>query len=84
MPEYVKEALHKFQHPTPSQPQNSPHQWNPPNYGSTAQQLEHQAPEFTKLSPTEANTVQEVVDNFIYYAREVNPTMLVALNSNST
>ena len=70
-----------FQHPTPSQTQNSPHQWNPPNYGSTAPQLAHQAPESPKLSPPEANTVQQVVGTFLYYAYTVDPTMLVAVNS---
>ena len=44
MPGYFKEALHKFQHPTLVQPYHSPHQCNPPNYGSTAPQMAHQAP----------------------------------------
>ena len=81
MPCYVKEALHKFQHPTPSRPQHSPHQWNPPNYGSTAPQLAHQAPGSPNLAPPESNIVQQVVGTFLYYACAVNLTMLVALNS---
>ena len=44
MPGYVKEALHKFQHPNPSLPQNYPHQWNPLNHGSKAPLLSHQYP----------------------------------------
>ena len=28
MPTYIKEALHKFQHPAPSRPQDAPHAWN--------------------------------------------------------
>ena len=81
MPGYVKEALHKFQYPTPSQHQHSPHQWNPPNYVSTSPQLAQQALESPKISPPEANTVKQVVGTFIYYACAFNPTMLVALNS---
>ena len=77
---YVKEALHKFQHPTPSQPQHSPHQWNPPNYVSTAPQLAHQVPESPKIALPEANTVQQVVVTFLYFLRAVNTTILVALN----
>ena len=73
--------IHKFQHPNSSLPLHSPHQWNPPNYGSTAPQLAHQAPESPKLSPPEANTVQQVVGTFMYHARAVNTTILVALNS---
>ena len=67
-------------HPNPSRPQHYQHQCNPPNYGSTAPQLAHQAPESPKLAPPEANTVQQVVGNFLYYARTFDPTMLVALN----
>ena len=52
----------------------------PPNYSSTAPQLAHQAPELPKLAPPEANTVNQVVGIFIYYARAVDPKMLVALN----
>ena len=48
---YIKEALHKFQHPTPRRPHNSPHQWNPPNYSSAAPQLAHQSHESPKLDP---------------------------------
>ena len=81
MPWYVKEALQKLQHPAPSLPHHSPHQLNPPNYGSTAPQMSHQAPEFTKLVLPKSNTVQQVVGNFLYYARAFDPTMPVALNS---
>ena len=61
--------------------QHSPHQCNTPNYGSTAPQLTHQAPGSPNLAPPEANTVQQVVGTFLYYARAVDPTILVALNS---
>ena len=33
MPEYVKEALNKFQHPTPKQSVHSPSKYVPPDYG---------------------------------------------------
>ena len=36
IPVYIKEPLHKFQHPTPDIPQHSPHQCNTPKYGSMA------------------------------------------------
>ena len=84
MPRYVKEALYKFQHHTQSRPQHSPHQWNPPNYGSTSPHLAHQAPESPNLAPPEATTVQQVVSIFLYYACAVDTTMLVELNSIDT
>ena len=63
--------------PTPALPTPM----EPPNYGSTAPQLSHQAPESLKLSLPESNTVKQAVGNFLYYARTVDTTMLVALNS---
>jgi hypothetical protein len=35
MPGYIKAALHKYQHPAPERPENSPHTWNPHIYGAT-------------------------------------------------
>ena len=34
---YVKNLLHKIQHPTPSKPEHNPHIWTPPEYGQTIQ-----------------------------------------------
>jgi hypothetical protein len=33
MPGYIKDALHKFQHPLPKRPQYAPHNWTVPAYG---------------------------------------------------
>ena len=37
MTDYLKESLHKFQHPKPPRPQNAPHAWKAPTYGSKTQ-----------------------------------------------
>jgi endonuclease I len=42
MPGYIKAALNKFQHPDPTSPENAPHTWNPPVYGSKTQFIEAQ------------------------------------------
>jgi hypothetical protein len=34
MPGYVAKALERFQHPTPTRPQHSPHDWQAPQYGT--------------------------------------------------
>ena len=34
---YIKAALKKFIHPTPSTPQHAPHDWKPPAYGRKIQ-----------------------------------------------
>jgi hypothetical protein len=36
-PGYISAAQHKFQHPKPKQPQDSPHIWNKPVYGAKIQ-----------------------------------------------
>jgi hypothetical protein len=40
IPGYIKAALHKFQHPEPTRPENVPHIWNPPVYGAKAKFVE--------------------------------------------
>ena len=80
MPGYVKDALHKYQHPTPTGPHHSPHQWKAPKYVSTEPQLAHPEDDSPELNPEETNIVQQVVGTFLYYARAVDPTMIVALN----
>ena len=37
MPGYVEQALQQFMHTTPVEPQPSPHQWHPPDYGAAIQ-----------------------------------------------
>ena len=37
VPTYIREALHKFQHPAPSLPQDAPHAWNQLVYGAAVQ-----------------------------------------------
>ena len=81
MPGYVKDALHTFQHPTPTRPQHSPHQWTAPKYGYTVPQLVHPKDDSPELNPEEANTIQQVVGTFFYYACVLDPTMLVSLNT---
>ena len=79
-PGYAKYTLHKFQDPTPTRPQHSTHQWKAPNYGSTAPHMAHPEDDSPELNSEEANTVQQVFGTLLYYARTVDPTMLVALN----
>ena len=81
MPGYVKDTLHKFQHPNPTRPQHSFHQWTEPKYESTAPQMAQPSDDYLTLNPDEANTVQQVFGKFLYYAHTVGPTMLAALNA---
>ena len=57
----VKDALHKFQHPTPTRPQQSPHQWTSQNQGSTANQLVQLTDGYPALDPYKARNFQQVL-----------------------
>jgi hypothetical protein len=83
MPKYVPDALHKFQHPPPAQPQDSPHPCNAPQYGIKVQKPE---PIDTSLpaSAKDKKYIEQVSGTLIYYAQSVNNTMLVTLSSIAT
>jgi len=83
MPGYIKRALLLFCHPHPKQPKHAPHTWQRPNYGAKIQY----APEpdhTTALDVADCKRVQEVIGVLLYYARAVDPTMLVALGTLAT
>ncbi|KAI2490331.1 hypothetical protein MHU86_24250 [Fragilaria crotonensis] len=80
MPGYVSRALHKFLHTPAIRAQHSPHAWIPPTYGATVQY----APDddtSPSLDASALKNLQNVIGTFLYYARAVDSTMLVALGS---
>jgi hypothetical protein len=80
MPGYIPAALHKFQHPTPLRPQNSPHHWDRPNYGVPTQ-LTRPADESKPLPPNGIQRLQQIIGTLLFYGRAVDPTLLVALGT---
>ena len=64
MPTYIKEALHKFQHPYPSRPQDTPHAWNQPVYGSAVQYAD-QPDDPPLLPPKSINLVQQIIGTLL-------------------
>jgi len=80
MPGYIERALQRFRHPTPARPEHSPHAWQPPSYGA-ATQLTPAPDTSDTLDPAARRRVQEVIGVLLYYARAVDPTLLVALNT---
>ena len=83
MPNYLKEALHKFQHPKPPCPQNPPHVWKAPTYG-TKIQYASDADRYPMFPPKSIHLVQQIVGTLLYYAIAVDTTMLVALGNLSS
>ena len=79
MPGYIPTTMHKFQHKPPERPQDAPHTWNRPVYGKHIQLGNHQS-SASKLNYADTNIVQSINGTFLYYAQEVDPTMLPYLN----
>jgi hypothetical protein len=75
MPVYVKKQLTK----SPLKPQHCPYAPNPIKYGK-----DNQAPspldESPCLSKAQKKRIQQIVGTFLYYARAVHPTILMALS----
>ena len=79
MPNYVGNALQRFEH-TKLKAEDSPHHWIAPHYGK-ATQLTSPPDNSAPLSPADLKLVQQIVGVFLYYARAIDNTMLVALSS---
>ena len=80
MPNYFPAALHKFQHPTPSCPQDPPHAWKKPAYGATVQWADN--PDESPVLPPHSITLeQRIIGTLLHYAISVDLTMLATLGS---
>ena len=80
MPGYVDQCLLKYQHEAPTKPEYAPHTYLAPIYGAKIQyaQAEDTAPELNKKGITR---IQGLVGTLLWYARSVDPTMLLTLNA---
>ena len=80
MPGYVNTALVRFKYRTLRKVQDQPYQHVIPNYGAKKQYAER--PYTAALLDKYGNTfVQQVTGTFLYYAIEVDITMLVAMSA---
>ena len=80
MPGYIERALTRFNHPFPKKPQHNPFKFVQPEYGTTIQ-YEADADTSEKLDKKGQKRVQEVLGTMLYYARAVDPTLLVTVSS---
>ena len=78
MQSYIPTILHHFNHPTPKKPTYSPSSWTAPKY-SSAPQLEPSPDTSPPLSKDQHHRLQRIVGTLLYYARSVDPTLLVAI-----
>ncbi len=83
MPRHVLRALQRFLHARPKRPEHSPHAWQKPTHGAKTQ---HAPPsdESEPLDAADTKFVQEVLGTFLFYARAVDSTMLVAIGTLAT
>jgi hypothetical protein len=79
MPGYIKAVLHKYQHPAPARPEHAPHTWNPPIYGAKTKFVNEATPSPT-LSEKDVNKLQQLTGTLLYYARAVDPTLIMPIN----
>jgi hypothetical protein len=68
-----------FQHPKPTRPENSPHKWNPPVYGTKTQYTE--AKQYSPLLPQKDVTwIQQLAGTLLYYVRALDKTLILPVN----
>ena len=83
MPGCVGHSLIRFKHGTLGRAQDQPYQHIVPNYG--AHQKFSVVPYATALLEKDGDKlVQQVTGTFLYYARAVDRTMLVALSAKAS
>jgi hypothetical protein len=75
---YVSNVLSKFQHDVPKHPQQTPSRYGTLIYGAKTQYtMEDETP---PLAATQCLTIQKANGSVLYYARAVDPTVLMPLN----
>jgi hypothetical protein len=75
----IKAALHKYQHAAPTRPEHAPHTWNPHVYGANTQYVENETT-IPALSAKDVNKLQQLTGTLLYYARAVDPTLIMPIN----
>ena len=79
IPGYVNTALVRFKHRTPRRRQDQPYLYVIPNHGAKKQYAVRLA-SAALLDKDGKKCVQQVTGTFLYYARAVDSTILVALS----
>jgi hypothetical protein len=63
----------------PTRPELAPHTWNPPVYGAKTQYVEDEN-NSPGLSAKDVNKLQQLTGTLLYYARAVDPTLIIPIN----
>jgi hypothetical protein len=79
---YVSNVLSKFQYDAPKHPQHTPSKYVTPVYGSKTQYATQD--ETPPLTAKQCLNIQKLTGSVLYYARAVDPTILMPLNDITT
>jgi hypothetical protein len=82
MPGYVSKVLSKFQHDSPKSPQHTLYMYVTPVYVDKTQYATKD--ETPPLTSKQCLIIQKVTGSVLYYARAVDPTVLMPLNDIAT
>jgi hypothetical protein len=82
MPGYVSNVVSKFQHDAPKHPQHTLSRYVTPVYGANTQYTTKD--ETPPLTAQQCFTIQKVTRSVFFYARAVDPTVLMPLNDIAT
>jgi hypothetical protein len=78
MPGYVTNVSNKFQHNAPKHPQHTPSKYVTPIFGAKTQYTTRD--ETPLLSSKKCTNIQKITGSVLYYAREVDPMVIMPLN----
>jgi hypothetical protein len=82
MPGYVANVLNKFHHDNPKQPQHTPSRYVTSVYDAKAQYATKN--ETPPVSAKQCTNIQNIIGSVLYYARELDPTVIMPLNDIAT
>jgi hypothetical protein len=82
MPCYVSNVLRKFQHDAPKHPQHTPSRYGTPVCGAKTQYATKD--ETLPLTAKQCLNIQKVTGSVLYYAKAVDPAVLMPLNDIAT
>ncbi len=80
MPAYAAKKLVGYEHPYPAKLQLCPYNLNPIKYGQDNQAIDT-IDTSLKLDDTSKKHIQKNVQSFLYYARAVDPTILMMISA---
>lgn len=80
MPNYINTLLAKYQHTPSTKQQHAPHKWISPSYGQKTQKP-FPIDRSTPLHPTKTKRIQQILGSLLFYARAIDSTLLVAINT---